>query len=679
VPSPSAPTPPAIAATGRPGLALIALTCLGSGMALAAGRQLLLRLAPALTPLSSPAQLERARHWSVDPSTRRDAALLLSAQAGATPQRKLQWLRGQGWGQDPLAAVALKQAALAAEASQRPKQADQLWQQLWRRFPRQAASADALYALGRNSPAWRAELLRRFPAHPAALAAAVESDNAVHLAQWGPRWPGAEPLLRQACAATDRPLGHADRQRLAGGLAQLGDGAAAQRCLGPTPATRELQLSLARALLKGPAEQATRGEALLLRLAQRWPRSAEAQEAVALLAQQQGPQALALLRQLPASLQDTAAVQARLALERQRPWQAVLQRWPRDPASWDLQWDLARAALLQRQWARAAAILASLNSRDLPLPLAARQLFWQGYSAQRQGQTSTARERWEQLLQRSRNGYYGWRAAVRLGQAEEIDPRRSAPANAGEFKDSPAASWQPLESGAADLDALWRVGHPLEAWEAWRHRQGGGAPHGGQQLLVEGRLRLGVGDDWIGLGQLEQASLRLPQASCAVQRQRDQQLHPRRFSALFEQAARRNGIDPALLLGVAKQESRFTAGVESPVGAVGLLQLMPATAAELAGQPQPSSALKDPGRNALLGARYLRQLLDQWQGQSFLAVASYNAGAGAVGGWLTADRPDPRRESELWTEAIPYPETRLYTKKVLGNLWTYRQLEQPGC
>jgi soluble lytic murein transglycosylase len=64
-------------------------------------------------------------------------------------------------------------------------------------------------------------------------------------------------------------------------------------------------------------------------------------------------------------------VQARLVLAQGRPWQPVLSRWPRDPASWDLQWDLARRALLQRQWPLASRILASLDSRLLPAPLAA--------------------------------------------------------------------------------------------------------------------------------------------------------------------------------------------------------------------------------------------------------------------------------------------------------------------
>ena len=669
-PHPAQPSP------ARLGGLLIGLVCLGSGIALAAGRQALLQLVPAPTPAAGKASLERTRHWSVDPSRRRDAALLLSSQTSPSPGQMLRLLRGQGWGQDPLAAVALKQSALAAEAAGHPNQAISLWRDLLARFPQQPASADALYALGRSTPRLRQQLLTRFPAHPAALAAAVDSRAALHLARWGPRWPGAEPLLRQACLQTKPPLRPAERQALSGGLAQLGDGQAARQCLGSTPPTAALQLLMAQALLKGNADDQSTADAALLELTRRWPASPEALEATALLAQQQGPLALARLSQLPPALQDTAAVQARLALERKRPWPGVLQRWPTDPASWDLQWDLAREALLKRQWGQAATILASLNVQQLPAPLAARQLFWQGYSAQALGNRRAAEGFWRQLQQVSPTGYYGWRGGVHLGQHSDVDPR-STPGTAR--ASNPAMAWQPLASGDPELDALWRVGQSLEAWETWRHRQGGRAPQGAEQLLLEGRLRTGVGDDWTGLGQLELANLRLPQASCTVQRQRDQQLHPRRYGETFEAAANDAAIDPSLLLGVAKQESRFSAGVASPAGAVGLLQLMPATASELAGAPLDAAALREPQRNAQLGARYLRQLLDQWQGNSFLAIASYNAGPGAVQSWLGNDKPNPHTEPELWTEAIPYPETRLYTKKVLGNLWSYRRLQQPGC
>ena len=667
LPSPSARHQP-----GQLGLLLIGLTCLASGVALAAGRQLLVQLAPPLTPTTPAALITLSRHWSVDPERRREATLLLTAEPDTAPERRLRLLTSQGWGQSPLAAVSLKQTALAAEAIGQTSRATRLWEELLQRFPASPASADALYALGRSTPGLRKQLLQRFSAHPAALAAALDAGDAVHLARWGPRWPGAEPLLRRSCQRRQPALTALERQQLAGGLAQLGDGSAALRCLGQRsiglpPA---LQLTLARALRQGDADQQRAAQEMLLALTRRHPASSEALEAAALLAEQPGQTVLPALQQLPAQLRMQAPVQARLAQEGLERWPGVLKRWPKDPASWDLQWELARRALLERQWRLASTVLSSVETRLLPPPLAARQLFWQGYSAQQQGQQQQARRLWQRLLRISPAGYYAWRAELRLGQ-----PRQGH----GDPLHGPELPWQPLASGDPDLDRLWRLGMPLEAWEQWRHQRGGQPPQTAAALQTEGRLRTAIGDDWTGLGQLEQASLRLEQTSCSGQWLREQQQHPRRFQPAFAAAAQASTLDPALLLAVARQESRFTPAVSSAVGAVGLLQLMPETAAELAGAPTSTAELQTPHRNAALGARYLRQLLDHWRGNPFLAVASYNAGAGAVQGWLGGNAPDVQREPELWTEAIPYPETRLYTKKVLGNLFTYQQGDRPAC
>jgi soluble lytic murein transglycosylase len=311
-------------------------------------------------------------------------------------------------------------------------------------------------------------------------------------------------------------------------------------------------------------------------------------------------------------------------------------------------------------------VLTAIEARWLPAPLAARQLFWRGYAADRRGNPAQARRLWLAVLRSQPGGYYGWRAAERLGLAPPtpVTPSTSA--------------WRALNSGQGELDALWSSGQALEAWESWRHRRRGQPPTGPQQLALEGLLRTGIGDDWTGLGQLEQASLRLPQGACAQHWQLEQDLHPRRFAAVFERAGAQERVDPQLLLAVARQESRFSPGVRSVVGAVGLLQLMPATAAELAGLPVGDTQLQQPARNAELGARYLRQLLDRWRQQPFLSVASYNAGPGAVERWRGGAYPDPAQEPELWVEAIPYPETRLYTKKVLGNHWTYRLMAATG-
>ena len=666
---------------------LLSGTCLATGLALVAGRAGLGAL-PVPDPAMGSGALEQLLRWSPDPTLRREAALLLAARADGDPQRQQRLLAGQGWGPDPLAGVVLKQQALALQALGQEAAAQRVWRQLHQRFPGDPSSADALYALGRRQPGLRQTLLQRFPAHPAALAAALESGpsprqqlaGALHLARWGVRWPGAGPRLHRSCQAPG--LQPAEREQLVRGLAELGEAEAAGRCLGERSGSPATELSLAEALLRGDGQQGQRAEERLLALARRAPASPQAAAAARLLAGGSGAANRSRLDQLPAPLRAGAAVQARLALEageRGNPAPAlrVLQRWPGDPASWDLQWELARRALLQGRWSAAAELLAPPRSRLLPSALAARQRFWLGYSQWHLGDRAAARRNWQELLQRHPGGYYGWRATVRLGQGDlQLQGPPRAPL--------PAGDWRPLASGHAGIDRLWRLGQPLEAWEHWRHHQAGRpAPQtqspSPQALITEGRLRRAVGDHWLGLGRLEQASLRLPANSCADVRELEASQHELpagELRKLLAQVGEQVGVPASLLAAVAKQESRFSAGVRSVVGAVGLLQLMPDTAAELAGRPLSPAELQDPARNATLGARYLRQLLRSWDGNPWLAVASYNAGPGAVAGWVDGRLS---RQPELWVEAIPYPETRLYVKKVLGNLWSLQAPRRPRC
>ena len=117
-------------------------------------------------------------------------------------------------------------------------------------------------------------------------------------------------------------------------------------------------------------------------------------------------------------------------------------------------------------------------------------------------------------------------------------------------------------------------------------------------------------------------------------------------------AARRNGVDPALLAGLVRQESNFNAAAVSPAGARGLTQLMPATAAGL-GVANPS----DPVQALEGGARYLRRQLDAFGGDVTKALAAYNAGPGAV---------------KRYGGVPPYAETQAYVQKVQAFAAAYR-------
>jgi soluble lytic murein transglycosylase len=637
------------------------------------------RLHTPLTPSLSSADLWTRYRWSINPSERREAALSLAARSADSAERSQRLLANQGWGNDPIAAVTLKQQALIAAKLGQPSEEQKRWQDLLQRFPDSAASADARYQLGQTNPTLHTDLFRQQPGHPAALAAAAETKTespkqaiaALHLARWGARWPGAASQLREACnRISGDGLNQDDRLTLAQGLASLGDGSAAEACLQGTPTTPASALAIGRVLLRGTAEQQKRGTQHLLELAINHPDDPAALEAAALLSEPLKPDS-SLLDALPQALQQRSAdvAAARVRLGDGANAMSVLKRWPTNPAAWQLQWDLAREALLKDQWTKAEALLEAIPSSSLPEPLAARQQFWLGLTLSKQDQTTKAQQVWEHLVKTHPRSYYTWRAEVRLGRGDLPSLDQASASRSADLGDSFQQHWEPLQSGDPFVDRLWRLGQTQEAWETWRSQQPpSDQPTNPEQKLVEGRLRVAVGDSWTGLSRLWRASLRLVNQSCEERQLLHRSQHPRLLSQVFETASEQEAVRNELLMAIAKQESRFSPGVSSPVGAIGLLQLMPATAEELAGGALTSDELREPTRNARLGARYLGQLLEQWEGNIVLAVASYNAGPGAASQWVT---PALKNDPELWIERIPYPETRLYTKKVLGNLWAY--------
>jgi hypothetical protein len=116
----------------------------------------------------------------------------------------------------------------------------------------------------------------------------------------------------------------------------------------------------------------------------------------------------------------------------------------------------------------------------------------------------------------------------------------------------------------------------------------------------------------------------------------------------IEQAATKHRIDPDLLRGLVWVESRFDPRAQSPAGARGLMQLMPATAAGLAPRVNPSGRANayDPQFNVLAGTLYLSDMLARYRGDVVLALAAYNAGPGNVDRWLEEDGWLPPRSRE---------------------------------
>ena len=208
------------------------------------------------------------------------------------------------------------------------------------------------------------------------------------------------------------------------------------------------------------------------------------------------------------------------------------------------------------------------------------------------------------------------------------------------------------DAGAAGQEALVLVGSLLARAGDVRNAH----------LLVRADLR----------GYLRRPSEPLPRAGALV-------AYPLAFRASVEKHARAAGLPPDLLQGLMREESALDPLALSPVGALGLTQLMPATARAVARVLRVRGFkvqdLVTPDLNIRLGATYLGQLVKQLKNPA-LAVAAYNCGPGCVSGWLrAAEAKGPAAlELDAFVEQIPVDETRQYVKRVLRSYAAYRYL-----
>ncbi|WP_204368704.1 lytic transglycosylase domain-containing protein [Neosynechococcus sphagnicola] len=201
------------------------------------------------------------------------------------------------------------------------------------------------------------------------------------------------------------------------------------------------------------------------------------------------------------------------------------------------------------------------------------------------------------------------------------------------------------------------------------------------EQMTDGILRLGVGDHLDGifmvahLAEREDPGARSQYHTLKQQPAYWQALYPVPYLDQVSTWSQKRQLNPLLVMGLIRQESRFEAAIHSAVGAVGLMQVMPDTGDWIAKNLHLKHYnLADSGDNLKLGTWYLDYTHDEYRDNSLLAVASYNAGPGNVSDWLTRfGFNDP----DQFIEAIPFNETQGYVKAVFENYWNYLRLYSP--
>lgn len=200
------------------------------------------------------------------------------------------------------------------------------------------------------------------------------------------------------------------------------------------------------------------------------------------------------------------------------------------------------------------------------------------------------------------------------------------------------------------------------------------APRSGEALCeLYGQLE--VADRRYSIGQDAATRAGLDRAPGPRSRWMWDCVYPRPYADLVTNAEREKLLPRGVLWAVMRQESGYRPAVRSPVGAIGLLQLMPTTAQKVAaelGEKIDEAELTRAHASVKLGSAYLRKLLDTFQGSLPLSLAAYNAGPHAVSRWLAGGEALPL---DLFVARIPYEETRGYVARVLSNAARYAYLE----
>lgn len=289
--------------------------------------------------------------------------------------------------------------------------------------------------------------------------------------------------------------------------------------------------------------------------------------------------------------------------------------------------------------------------------------YWSGLAARQAGDNATATARFEEVFRLEPFTYYGGRAAELLGKSFWDAPLGRAPA-----PDSMLAAR--VEAALERVDLLREMDWDAAAsWEIDRVRSQFAASRPALYALAEalnarGYTTTGIALGWDLFRQDGGWNSRLLHI-----------IYPFPYQNVIAAEADERGVDPFLVLALIRQESMFHAGAVSYAGAIGLMQVMPATGQSLARQLGirrfNADLLEHAELNVHLGTRYLSEQLENFSGRVPVVLAAYNAGPHRITRWQ--EFPE-FTDDELFAERIPFAETREYVKVVQNNRRIYEAL-----
>ena len=597
-----------------------------------------------------------------------------------------------------LAAPILLKRAQAQAALKQTREALQTAQQLLQNHPKDPTAAEALAFLAQQDQSkekqYQAQLLTQFPSHPRSidLAKARLKQNPkqfplqFQLAKYDLEAKDYGDRTEQFIQAFGPQLTPEQWDAIAFGLWENQKYGKAAEAYTKAPATALTRYRAARGLHLSEAPGSRDRYQLVVKS---FPGTPEAGLALTrLISLAEKPQdAIAYADVILASYPDyhpQALLEKAKALETlgsaqaaSQTRQTLLEKHSASPAAAELRWKIAQQYAKSNNFEGAKQWADAVITGNPQAELAPQAGFWAGKWAMKLGQTANATQHFQAVLKSRPESYYAWRSASILGwnvgDFDTVRPLTPTIQLPKERKELPA--------GSQTLRELHQLGQTQDAWAYWQVEYQNRVQPTVPEQFTDGVMRLGIGDNLDGIfmvSHLDERSRPADQQEVQAFKQDAgywHVLYPFPFMQTIATWSKERQLNPMLVTALIRQESRFEPKIQSSVGATGLMQIMPETASEVANSLNVKTyKLENVDDNIKLGTAYLDRTHKEYQGNSMLAVASYNAGPGAVSGWVSKSKT---QDTDEFIETIPYSETKGYVKSVFANYWNYMRLYNP--
>ncbi len=618
------------------------------------------------------------------------ASQLLTDFEGGPALRQLEGLEKE---YPILAPQILLKRGRAYELTNEKEKAQETWKQLIESYPLSPGVASAYYYLGKYDPSYYDKLLTQYPRHPQTLALIRQKlkenpdqpDLLLQLAKANPYDYDLNPARERMVKEFPEKLKPEDWDIIADAYWQQAQYPKATKAYAKAAPSSKQAYRYARGLhIQKKNKEAIKAYQDFLKA---YPKSEETPLGLIRLAQlSPQQQATVYLDRVAREFPDSAARalnQKAELLDKSNPSAAnevrkvLLTKYASSDEAGELRWRYARLAakggnyLQAWQWAQPITV----NNADSSV--APKAAFWVGKWAQKLGKTKEAQDAFTHTLGRYPHSYYAWRSAVNLGwDVGDFNDVRSHNPQTVKPKGRPV-----LPTGSEAFKELYLLGEDGDAWSLFASEVVDPWNLSVDEQFNLGLYKLAQNQNLEGINliwSLRERDEPQDRERWKVLRESDEYwnaLYPFPYYDLILKWSGERQLNPLLVTALIRQESRFEKEIRSPVGATGLMQVMPDTGKFISKQINTKDySLTDPNDNINFGTWYLDYTHDKYKNNSLLAVASYNAGPGNVGKWL---KRFSKNDPDEFVEQIPFKETKGYVESVFGNYWNYLQIYNP--